>query len=40
MLIVVVDGAGRPLSVQPVQAPPRVIENDPINVHEPENGGR
>jgi hypothetical protein len=32
MLIVVVDGAGRPLPVQPVQAP-LVIENDPINAH-------
>jgi hypothetical protein len=39
MLIVVVDGAGRPLPTQSVQAP-RVIENDPINVHEPEDGDR
>jgi hypothetical protein len=30
MLIVVVDGQGRPLPVQPA---PRVIENDPINAH-------
>jgi hypothetical protein len=40
MLIVVVDATGRPLPVQPMQPAPRVIENDPINVHEPEDGSR
>jgi hypothetical protein len=40
LLIVVVDGQGKPLPMQPVQTPPRVIENDPINTPELEDGDR